>query len=209
MATQNPFDRVKRFDMSKLPSELRAVPEEQFLLLMRAVFAHALALSYGTYDVALDVTYEALHRLTTDKRWNPEEGPLREHFLELVAPCYRELRFGRPEEKAACRFYAHEQGDLSGSAEDFAVYVEEQPDLERDDENRTRLAAEVLASIARDDVAMGVARVWQEHGWTKPRETAALLGVDVREVYRATRLIRYQADKAKKVLRRKANGGVS
>jgi hypothetical protein len=204
--------------MSKLPSELRAVPEEQFVLLMRAVFDLALAHTHD-HDAAMETTSESLYRLTTDKRWNPEERPLREHFLALVAPCYRELRYGSLEEKAACRFYAQAQGKASGSAEDLAVLIEDQPDLEASDEVRPRLAAEVWARIAHDEGAMALARVWEQHGSAlKSGQIAALLGVPVAEVYRATRVVRYQADKAKasrlrsdgKTLRRNAaKGGVS
>jgi hypothetical protein len=204
---KNPFaDCEASFDPSKLPGELSVLPKTALVLVLRAVFDLALDTAHD-HASAMEVTSEVLCRLVTTHRWNPAACDLREHALAMVDGVYRELRYGSRPEKEACAFYAQEQGNRTGSAEDMAVYAEEQTELERSDAGRQALAEMVRASVAGDELATRVCDVWEVRGDVTRAELVELLGASDADMRNALRLIRYQATKAKKALSRK--GGVS
>jgi hypothetical protein len=206
---KNPFDGSTQFDVSKLPVELQHLTSLGLVLLLRAGFDLAVELS-RSHDVALEVTHEALYRLTTDYRWDGSV-PLREHFLVLVRDAYTWLRYGSAKERKACGTFAHAhlEGEFSDSPEEVVLAREDYADLLDDDEDRLWLAQTVLASVERHPLAREVARLWMEYGLLAPRELAKLTGAKVRDVYNATDVIRYQARKALEALRARKEGGVS
>jgi hypothetical protein len=206
---KNPFGASTQFDVSKLPEELQHLTPLGVVLLLRAGFDLAVELSRD-HDVALEVTYQALYHLTTDRRWDSTKGLLHAHFLVLVRSAYTELRFGGSREERTARLtFAHTQSKTTGSIEDLAIALEEEPALLERDEDRLWLAQTVLASVARNKLAAEVARLWMERGSLTPRELARLTGASVRDVYNATDLVRYQARKALNALRARKEGGAS
>jgi hypothetical protein len=194
----NPFLQPSlKFDMSKLPEELRWVLPSAFVLVLRAGFDLALEKT-RRHDVAIEVTYQALYHLTTDQRWDPKAGPLRDHFLRLTLSSASWLRYGSKPEKAACAFFAHEQGKHSPSPEDIAIFLESQGELDLADETRSAMAETVRARLAEHPLATAIIGVWQAEGNVPPRELGRKLGASRRAVYSAIDLIRYHAAQCRK-----------
>jgi hypothetical protein len=190
------------FDSSKLPSELRTLAQGVLVLVLREVEDRALGMTHDHAE-AMDVLSEVLCRLVSTHRWNPDACSLREHAFAMADLACRELRHGSKAEKGACAFYAQEQGKLGGSAEDLALYVEEQSDLERLEAERKELARVVRASVAGDELATRVCVVWEERGYVPRRDLVGLLGASDTELYNALKLIRCHARRAQKALRKK------
>jgi DNA-directed RNA polymerase specialized sigma24 family protein len=187
MATCSQIGSKTPFDVAKLPIVLRRS--------LPLAFDIALKLSRNE-SVAWEITNEVFLLLVDDPKWDPEVSTVEEHVRALVNAAYTKVRFNSYEERQVRATYERYVREPTKSPEDIALFVEEQDDLDRDDDERTGLAERIRARIAGHDVASRVALVWQEHGRLPPRDVARMLGVPVRAVYNAIRVIEHHARKA-------------
>jgi hypothetical protein len=199
MSHTHPFDQALPFDMGKLPTELQTLSSAELTEHLRAVFELAMGKAHDR-AVALEITHQVLFHVTTDRRWEPAKGALRAHLVAMMAGVYGELRFGGSwHERRACAGFAAEQGNRSASPEQLALYVEEQPLLERRDAADAAALAAVVEAMSGNPIAPRLFALWAEHGPDLvPRDIAERLGVAVKDVHRTIELVRRHA-KSRKV----------
>ncbi len=175
-------------------AELRDVPEAELRRLLKQGFAVAWKKTRSV-PLAKDVVSDVVHKLTTTRRWQPDRGPLADHFFGAI---HSEIsnRFtskaGEREDAAHEGFHRETRPAATQSAEEMAVGREEQ------EERRSTAAKTVerlLARVSGRSLCARIVRALEDGEEMKPSALASRLGVTREEIYVALRQLRYHVQR--------------